>query len=343
VGHPRFDWERPNDKCKSKNKSRSFGSAENASLSKCQEFLTGLLPKSHRIDIWQRCEFTILGAWMKGLKMIYSIRQMTRYLMLAVTSVFAFHAMPLEATAQSGPENSGLRLYDNFRSPNIDPLRWYTTYSCDGKTTMECIRQIENGSLHLRARAYGDRTVNAGTEYGNAEFSLVDPSATDIAVELTVLHEDMSPCVTSSGAGTHGHAILYGNFFNDGSGASSGDTTALLALDRVSGAPSNQIQAGAFLQYQGVFYGFVVLGYFNVGEPVRIELKWDKSHRQFLASFTPLVNNSTVTVALPYTSSDSAPAYFPEKAIGVRAFPENCTGVPTYVDIEAAFDRVLVN
>ena len=90
--------------------------------------------------------------------MIYSIRQMTRYLMLAITSVVALHALPLEARAQAEPEGSGLRLYDSFNASHIDPLRWYTVYSCDGKMTMECNRQIENGSLHLRARAYGDRT-----------------------------------------------------------------------------------------------------------------------------------------------------------------------------------------
>jgi hypothetical protein len=92
---------------------------------------------------------------MKGQKMNYSIRQMTRYLMLAITSVVAFHAMPLEARAQPEPENSSLRLYDNFSAPNIDPSRWYTVYSCDAKTTLECVRQVQNGSLRLRARAYG--------------------------------------------------------------------------------------------------------------------------------------------------------------------------------------------
>jgi hypothetical protein len=130
---------------------------------------------------------------MKGQKMIYSIRQMTRYLMLAITSVVALHALPLEATAQSEPENSRLRLYDNFSAPNINPLLWYTVYSCDGKTTLECIRQVQNGSLLLRARAYGDRTSNAGTEYGPAEFALVNPNPTDIAVDLTVLRVDTSP------------------------------------------------------------------------------------------------------------------------------------------------------
>lgn len=275
--------------------------------------------------------------------MNYSIRQMTRYLMLAITSVVAFHAMPLEARAQPEPENSSLRLYDNFSAPNIDPSRWYTVYSCDAKTTLECVRQVQNGSLHLRARAYGDRTSNAGTEYGPAEFAMVDSAATDVAVELTVLHIDTSPCVTSPGAGTFGQTILYGNFFNDGSGTTSGDTTALLVLDRVAGDPPNVVQASATVQYQGVFLDWITIGSLNLGERVRIELKWDKSNHQFLASLYRPAYNTTAQIALPYPSSDSAPAAFPEKALGVRAFPQNCTGEPTYVDIEAAFDRVLVN
>ena len=36
--------------------------------------------------------------------MIYSIRQMTRYLLLAITSVVALHALPLQATAQDGAQ-----------------------------------------------------------------------------------------------------------------------------------------------------------------------------------------------------------------------------------------------
>ena len=275
--------------------------------------------------------------------MIYSIRQMTRYLMLAITSVVAMHAMPLEARAHSEPENSSLRLYDNFSATNINPLRWYTNYSCGAQTTLECIRQIQNGSLHLRARAYGDRTSNAGTEYGPAEFALVDSAATDVAVELTILHLDMSPCATSPGAGTFGQTILYGNFFNDGSGTTSGDTTALLVLDRVSGDPPNVVHASATVQYQGVYLDWITIGSLNIGERVRIELKWDKSNHQFLASLYRPTYNTTAQIALPYPSSDSAPAAFPEKAIGVRAFPQNCTGVPTFVDIEAAFDRVFVN
>jgi hypothetical protein len=280
---------------------------------------------------------------MKGQKMIYSIRQMTRYLMLAITFVVALHALPLEATAQTEPEDSSLRLYDNFSSPNLDPARWFVGYACSDPTTLECVRQIENGHLHMRVRAYGDRNSNAGTEYGHDELFLSDAAVTDIAADVTILHDTMSPCVTSPGAGTHGDEELYGRWFNDGSGISSGDTTAFVGISRTSDEPANELGAGAFLQYQGASLNWISLGPVNMGERVRLELKWDKSHHRFLAYLTHLANNSTVEVVVPYTLSDTVPAVFPGKALSVSAFPENCTGVPTYVDVEAEFDRVLAN
>lgn len=247
------------------------------------------------------------------------------------------------AAQDDASRKGGLKLYDSFNGPTIDPTRWYAQYGCSAPTNLECVRQIENGALHLRARASGDRSTNIGAEYGNSELYLADSAATDIAARVTMLRADSQGCVTSPGGGTHSQALLFGTFFNGGGGTIDDDVHAFLVFDRYSTDPANLVQVGAFLQYQGTFFDFVVLGNMNVGERVTAELKWDQPNHQFLASLKRPGDNTNVKVTLPYSISDSTPAVAPSKALGARSFPENCTGTQTFADTEAAFDRVMVN
>jgi hypothetical protein len=237
---------------------------------------------------------------------------------------------------------SGLKLYDNFNSAYLDPARWYVQWGCSGLTNLECVRQIQEGHLHPRARASGDRTTNSGNEYGNSEIYLVNSAATEIAAELRVLRADSAGCTTSPGDGTHGHALLFGNFFNGGGGTVDDDVHAFLVFDRYSTEPANVVQVSAFLQYQGSFFDFVDLAAVNVGERVTADLKWDKANHQFVAKLVR-PGNTSVQVTLPYTMSDAMPAALPAKALGARSFPENCVGTETFVDMEASFDRVMTN
>jgi hypothetical protein len=266
--------------------------------------------------------------------------------LIGIVLLFAAMQPILERRSAAQEDESrkgGLRLYDRFNGPTIDPTRWYAQYGCSTPTTMECVRQIENGALHLRARAYGDRSTNTGAEYGNSELYLADSAATDIAAKVTMLRADSQGCVTSPGGGTHGHALLFGTFFNGGGGTTNDDVHAFLVFDRYSTDPADLVQVSAFLQYQGTFFGFVVLGNVNVGEQVRAELKWDQPNHQFVARLKRPSDDTNVQVTLPYSISDSTPAVAPSKALGARSFPENCTGTQTFVDTEAAFDRVMVN
>jgi hypothetical protein len=247
------------------------------------------------------------------------------------------------AAQQNPSARAGLKLYDNFDSAYINPARWYVQYGCSGVTNLECVRQIREERLHLRARAYGARNTNIGNEYGNSELYLVDSAATEFAAELRVLRVDSAGCTTSPGAGTHGHALLFGSFFNGGGGTTGDDVSAFLVLDRFSTDPANVVSVQAFLQYQGTFFDFVDLTSVNVGEQVTADLKWDKANHQFVAKLVRPSNNTTVQVTLPYTMSDVTPAVAPQKALGARSFPENCVGTQTFTDIEASFDRVMVN
>jgi hypothetical protein len=253
-------------------------------------------------------------------------------------------ALANQAAAQVNPSaKSGLKLYDNFDSAYLDPARWYAQWGCSTATTMECVRQIQEGRLHLRARAYGNRTSNIDTVYGNSEIYLIDSAATEFSAGIRVLRADSAGCTTSPGSGTHGHALLWGTFFNGGGGTANDDVLAFLVFDRWSTDPPNVVTAAAFMQYQGVFTDPVYLGPVNVGEHVTADLKWDRANHQFVAKLVRPANNTTVQVTLPYTMSDVTPAVAPQKALGARSFPENCIGTETFADMEAAFDRVMTN
>jgi hypothetical protein len=252
-------------------------------------------------------------------------------------------ALAGRAAAQvNSSAKSGLKLYDNFNSTYLDPARWYVQWGCSGLTNLECVRQIQEGRLHLRARAYGLRTTNIGAEYGNSELFLVNSAATEIAAELRVLRAESAGCTTSPGDGTHGHALLFGNFFNGGGGTTNDDVSAFLVFDRYSTDPVNVVQVSAFLQYQGTFFDFVDLAAVNVGEKVTADLKWEKANHQFVAKLVR-PGNTAVQVTLPHTMPDTMPAALPAKALGARSFPENCIGTETFADMEASFDRVMTN
>jgi hypothetical protein len=172
---------------------------------------------------------------------------------------------------------------------------------------------------------------------------MVDSAATEIAADLRVLRADMAGCTTSPGSGTHAHALLWGTFFNGGGGTANDDVLAFLVFDRWSTDPPNVVTAAVFLQYQGVFTDPVYLGPVNVGEQVTADLKWDRANHQFVAKVVRPAYNTTVQVTVPYTMSDVTPAVAPQKTLGARSFPENCTGTETFADMEASFDRVMVN
>src|SRR3974377_1558696 len=108
--------------------------------------------------------------------MIDRFRHTVPGLVVALLIPAAIQLAPADhAAAQvNSPAKSGLKLYDNFDSTYLDPARWYVQWGCSGFTNLECVRQIQEGRLHLRARASGDRTTNIGNEYGNSELFLVD-------------------------------------------------------------------------------------------------------------------------------------------------------------------------
>ena len=84
-------------------------------------------------------------------------------------------SLTLSSLAQQLQPGSGLQLYDGFDQRFINPAKWYTQWQCGSPSVMECEREIQDGQLHLRARAYGSTASNDGNQFGTTGIFLTSP------------------------------------------------------------------------------------------------------------------------------------------------------------------------
>jgi hypothetical protein len=261
----------------------------------------------------------------------------------AIASVLALGALALIVPA--GAQNlstSGLRLYDNFNSRFIDPAKWIAQWQCGG-TIMECVREIQDEHLRLRVRGYGASDSNEGTQFGSSGLSLAASSATDIAADLVVRRSATQACSTNPGFSGHAQALISGSFFNGGGGTPDDDVQAYFQLDRYAFYQAGTVQAGGFLKYQGQFFDNVDLGLVNIGERVRIELRWDRPNHQFVVRVFHPDSGAVSEQNMPYAISDTTPAVSQFKNISANVFPANCFGSRVSSELEILISDVLTN
>jgi len=121
------------------------------------------------------------------------------------------------------------------------------------------------------------------------------------------------------------------------------DVQAFIIFDRFSSDPPGVTSVGAFLFWQGQFFGNVGLGNVKVGQEVIARLTWDQTHHQFVASWTNVDTGSVIQAAMPYTMADTTPPAAPFKLLGVRTFTPNCVGTRMlFAHMEATFDDVQI-
>jgi hypothetical protein len=244
----------------------------------------------------------------------------------------ALVCLPTALAQQDSERSSGLKLYDSFGQTYLDPARWYNGYQCGAPTAMECDRDILNHQLHLRVHAYGSTTSDTGSLYGVSEVALSSTAMTDLVVALTVRKADSQGCPTNPGSNTHGHALLYGTFFNGGGGTPADDVQAFLAFDRYSTDPPGVLEVVGFLGYQGQFLGFVDLGQINVGEQVGAELTWDKSNHRFVVRLFRPTYHTTAEQSMTYSMSDTKACCISKPRIERKVFSaELCGGAGLFL------------
>ena len=243
-------------------------------------------------------------------------------------------------------QSSSLVLYDNFDETFLSPAKWSPYGACFTWSVLECVRVIQDDRLRLATRNYGATNSNQGVQYGPSELHFSNPTPVkSIATEFTVRRTSSVGCPANTTflPNSHAHTILQGNFFNSGSGNSADDVQGLFIFDHASSDPQGVLTVGAFMHWQGQFFGFVGLGTTNVGQKIIAQLTWDQPNHQFIASWTDVVTGTVTQAPLPYTMSDTTPPAAPDKLIGVRTWAPNCVGTQMLVtDMDSTFDKVWI-
>ena len=246
--------------------------------------------------------------------------------------------------AQSTAGN--LRVYDSFHETFLDPTKWSPSGACFTWSVLECVREIQDDGLRLAVRDYGATNSNQGVAYGPSELHFNNPTPIrSIATELVIRHTSSLGCAANTTflPNSHAHTLLEGTFFNSGSGNPDDDVQAFLLFDHDSSDPAGFLNVGAFMNWQGQFFGFVSLGSISTGQKIIGALTWDQANHQFVASWTDVLTGTKTQVSMPYTMPDTTLPAASDKLIGVRTWAPNCTGpqpLVTYMDTK--FDRVWI-
>jgi hypothetical protein len=234
-------------------------------------------------------------------------------------------------------------LYDSFNQRFLNPNKWATSSPCFTQSILECVREIRNGELRLAVRSYGAKDSNEGSQYGESELHFIKPTAVrSIATQLVVQRTNALSCATNLDS-AHAHALIAGRFFNSGSADANDDVEALLIFDHSSADPVGVLSVGAFMHWQGQFFGDVSLPPAKVGQQIIAQLRWDQANHQFIASWTDVRTGVVAQATMPYLISDTTTPVFSDKLLGVRAFTPNCLDTKfRSVDMDAAFDDVTI-
>src|SRR5579864_313066 len=214
---------------------------------------------------------------------------------LLLAGIVAAQTSTSRATGTAGS------LYDNFNQTFIDPSKWSAIWQC-GSPAMECVREIENGQLRLRVRAYGATNTNDGTQFANSAVNLTAASVKDISAQVIIRNSNPKDCAANAGV-AHSQALVYGAFFNGGGGTAADDVIAYLQLDRSVASGPGTVGVGGFLFYQGQFFAGVDLGPINIGEKVIVGLQWDQPNHRFVAHLARPTYGTNVEQSMPYSIS----------------------------------------
>ena len=248
----------------------------------------------------------------------------------------------LSCAAQTATQGS--RLYDDFKYKLLSSSKWSTFGACFSANGVEqeCIRQIQDGKLHLAHRNYGNRDTDTGFQFGAANVVFAHPSRiTSITTDVVVVRTAESPCSANPEFGAAAH--IDATFFNTGTGDPNDDVGGHLALGRAFSQPPGKVTVFGQISQGFNYFFYLDLGTVSIGTPVTATLTWDQPNHQFVVSWTNLVTNVKTEGTMPYDFADTTPPTNASKVLTVNTFPANCTAKPSWVYMEATFDNVYTN
>lgn len=274
------------------------------------------------------------------------MKNVGKIMFIAVSSVLLLLAVTLAKA-----NVTQLVLYDNFASATIDPAKW-TGWQFFDPDVREAVRQItgeeENRHLHLSSTAYSATSDDFGGSGGGFGLAFPIPSAITEA-SFTVVVNIATAGACASNPSLDVTAVEFrGNFFNMESSPTSqiGDVVADISIARTPTDVGGALTvAGFYNRCDDQFCGtqtnldYRVLGSVQPGAVSTLRIRWDQPNHRFIFQL-----NSQAEVISPYTVSDTTPAVFSYKAIGISRVVPHCTTTPRpFTSMDASVSHVYVN
>ncbi|MFN8006427.1 MAG: hypothetical protein U0V70_05270 [Terriglobia bacterium] len=265
---------------------------------------------------------------MKGLRLRY------------VSPVILMFLVALPLSAQTWA------IYDQFRGPLINPDLWFGGGTTN-RDVLDYERQIQNGSLMLRIRSYGNHYIQDNQpNWAQNGLEVADPTGIiGIAAMLTVTRAIGNSC--DSSGWLLGQMGLRATFFNSGEGNQIDDVEGNLfmypgGVDQpiTVGGLTNSPRARSVPPYN---LGSVSLGTVKIGETVRIWVRWDKPNKRIVYGLQHLFPlRPPIEMAVPYSIPDTLEPLYRYRVVMLQTSPSNCISSRVYSDMVVKIDQVAV-
>lgn len=235
-----------------------------------------------------------------------------------------------------------LKLYDDFNHKFIDPSKWgYALCFSGNGLEMECVREINDGQLHLTHRHFGVRVDDGNLQNGSATMGFANANNIKaIRTDVTVRSSVEVPCAANPSFGSG--VGIWGKFFNAGSGDPNDDVGATVNLGRHSYDPPQQLNLMAQVFHAGIYTQPALVGSTTIGTPVTISASWDQPNHQFTFHLTNKATHVTTSLNIPYTFSDTTLAADPGKVLEASGWASDCAANATSIYVDAVFANVYV-
>src|SRR5258708_39796937 len=150
---------------------------------------------------------------------------------------------------------------------------------------MECVREIQDGQLHLAHRGFGNRDSDVGFQFGSASLYFIDPSSiTSITTDLTVRSIQEVACAANPEFGSSAHIDAI--FFNTGTGNANDDVGGHVAMGRFASDPAGQLTAYAKICQGKNNFEYYLLRTCPVGIRGKLSVTWTLPRHPFFPGWT---------------------------------------------------------
>jgi hypothetical protein len=267
-----------------------------------------------------------------------------RFALAAVSAIAILPNIALsQKTAGTLPTKPGY--YDTFSKPWIDPAKWLGVGPwCAQGTTLECVREIQNGRLRLEIRNTGLTNSDSGFQFADSPQPFVNPNSIfSFTADVQLGRANVVGCPTNlTDQPTRVIAKMGASFFNTGSLDMADDVTDDVIF-LVDASNPEFVQVLNWLQGSGLGVP-TPIGNYPLGTQFTATNTWDRADHQFVTVVQVKGDpDSARRVVVPYSVPDFSLPSFPYKEFDSMAYSLNCTSVQTSAEIEVFFDNVIIN